>query len=51
LGSVVRRSRSSLLRGDAPTLAQLNELKMLDWVLKESLRLFPPIPVREPRLD
>jgi cytochrome P450 len=35
---------TGLLHGDAPTVAQLSELKLLDQVLKESLRLFPPIP-------
>ena len=35
---------TSVLHGDAPTIGQLDQLTMLDWVLKESLRLFPPIP-------
>jgi len=34
----------SVLHGDAPTVAQLKDLTLLDCVLKESLRLFPPIP-------
>lgn len=32
------------LRGDAPTVDQLPDLRLLDHVLKESLRLFPPAP-------
>ncbi len=33
------------LRGDAPTLAQLSQLPLLDRVVKESLRVLPPVPL------
>jgi cytochrome P450 len=33
------------LRGDAPTVEQLGRLPLLDWVVKESLRLMPPASV------
>lgn len=33
------------LHGDAPTLEQLAQLPLLDRVVKESLRLFPPAPL------
>lgn len=33
------------LRGEAPTVEQLQNLKLLDGVVKESLRLFPPVPM------
>jgi cytochrome P450 len=33
------------LRGDAPSVAQLAELPLLDGVVKESLRLLPPAPL------
>ena len=33
------------LRGDAPTFEQLVQLPLLDRVVKESLRLFPPAPL------
>jgi cytochrome P450 len=32
------------LRGDAPTVEQLARLPLLDHVVKESLRVFPPVP-------
>ncbi|HEY4102452.1 MAG TPA: cytochrome P450 [Polyangiaceae bacterium] len=35
----------SKLHGDAPTFEQLPELTLLDHVLKESLRIFPPAPL------
>jgi len=35
----------SKLHGDAPTFEQLAELPLLDRVIKESLRLFPPAPL------
>jgi cytochrome P450 len=34
---------TSTLRGDAPTVEQLRQLPLLEGVIKESLRLFPPI--------
>src|SRR5262249_51889471 len=34
----------SVLHGDAPTIAQLERLPLLDRVLKESLRVLPPVP-------
>jgi cytochrome P450 len=36
---------SSELRGDAPTVDGLSRLPLLDHVVKESLRLFPPAPL------
>ncbi|HEX2674086.1 MAG TPA: cytochrome P450 [Polyangiaceae bacterium] len=36
---------SAKLHGDAPTFEQLAELPLLDYVVKESLRLFPPAPL------
>lgn len=36
---------TSKLKGDAPTVEQLKELPFLDAVVKESHRLFPPIPM------
>src|SRR5690606_3955155 len=33
------------LRGDAPRVEQLPELPLLDAVVKESMRLFPPVPM------
>ena len=33
------------LRGDAPTFEELSQLPLLDQVVKESLRLFPPAPL------
>jgi cytochrome P450 len=33
------------LHGDAPTFEDLSELTLLDQVVKESLRLFPPAPM------
>jgi cytochrome P450 len=33
------------LHGAAPTFEQLAQLPLLDWVVKESLRLFPPAPL------
>ncbi len=36
---------SATLHGDAPTFEQLAELPLLDHVVKESLRLFPPAPL------
>ena len=35
---------NGLLHGDAPTIEQLERLPMLEWVIKESLRLLPPAP-------
>jgi cytochrome P450 len=35
---------TAALRGDAPTLDQLNGLPLLDGVVKESLRLLSPVP-------
>lgn len=35
---------ASVLRGDAPALEQVSRLTFLDCVIKESLRLLPPIP-------
>ena len=35
---------NSKLHGDAPTLEQLRDLPMLDDVINESLRIFPPVP-------
>lgn len=34
----------SVCRGGAPTFEQVSELKLLDRVLRESMRLLPPIP-------
>jgi len=34
-----------LLKGDAPSLEQLPKLTLLDHVVKESLRLLPPVPL------
>jgi cytochrome P450 len=34
----------SVLHGNAPTIAQLERLPLLDRVLKESLRVLPPVP-------
>ena len=34
-----------VLGGRAPTLADLPQLQLTDWVIKESLRLYPPAPV------
>lgn len=36
---------TSKLHGDAPTFDQLSELPLLDRVIKESLRIFPPAPL------
>jgi cytochrome P450 len=33
---------TATLQGAPPSLAQLGQLPLLDWVIKESLRLFPP---------
>jgi cytochrome P450 len=33
------------LRGDAPTVEQLGKLPLLDAVLKESMRVLPPVPL------
>jgi cytochrome P450 len=40
---------TSVLHGDAPTVEQLGKLPFLDAVVKESMRLVPPVPFR-PRL-
>ncbi|MBX3187436.1 MAG: cytochrome P450 [Labilithrix sp.] len=34
-----------LLKGDAPTIEQLGKLPLLDGVVKESMRLLPPVPL------
>lgn len=39
----------SVLHGDAPTLEQFRRLKLLENVIKESLRLFPPFSFRRRR--
>jgi len=36
---------SSVLQGQPPTIEQLRQLPLLDRVIKESLRLIPPIPL------
>lgn len=33
-----------VLQGDAPTIAQLSQLPLLERVIKESMRLLPPVP-------
>ncbi|WP_146650887.1 cytochrome P450 [Labilithrix luteola] len=38
-----------VLRGEAPTVEQLGSLPLLDAVVKESLRILPPVPIH-PRL-
>lgn len=43
LGSV-REELGAVLRGAAPTIEQIPRLVVLDRVVKESLRLFPPAP-------
>lgn len=35
---------SGVLHGDAPTIAQLAQLPLLERVIKESMRLLPPVP-------
>lgn len=39
----------SVLKGDAPTVEQLAQLPLLDAVVKESLRILPPVPLH-PRI-
>lgn len=34
----------SVLKGEPPTIAQLNDLKLTEHVIKESMRLMPPVP-------
>ena len=41
----LREELSSALHGDAPTAEALGELRLLDHVVKESLRLMPPAPL------
>ena len=36
---------SGVLKGDAPTIEQIGQLPVLDRVVKESLRLLPPVPL------
>jgi cytochrome P450 len=36
---------ASVLRGDAPTVDQLAQLPLLDAVVKESMRVLPPVPL------
>jgi cytochrome P450 len=36
---------SSILQGTAPTVEQLGQLPLLDRVIKESMRIFPPVPL------
>lgn len=33
----------SVLGGDAPSIEQLSQLPLLEWVIKESMRLLPPV--------
>jgi cytochrome P450 len=40
---------ASVLHGDAPTVEQLQKLPLLDGVVKESMRVLPPVPLH-PRL-
>ena len=40
---------TSVLRGDAPTVEQLTRLPLLDAVVKESMRVLPPVPMH-PRI-
>lgn len=40
----VQQEVRDVLRGEPPTLEQLEQLPLLTWVIKESMRLLPPAP-------
>lgn len=42
--AAVYEELTAVLSGDAPAVAQLSELQLLDRVIKESLRILPPVP-------
>jgi cytochrome P450 len=44
IASALLEELDGVLHGAAPTVEQLRELPLLDRVIKESMRLFPPVP-------
>jgi len=44
-----RKEVDEVLKGKPPTYKDLKELKYLGWVIKEVLRMFPPVSIVPPR--